>query len=341
VKEISCNSGLLSQYSKKLLVRLVLLSGLISLALIVLLGVKADWSELFSTLRWEWLGAAAVMLIVMQFVSGYRLYSLLPETSTVQEGQYLNSVQVMFSFQALIKLLPFRLGEAAFFWVAQKNLGLSFRENLGVFLSFRIWDFRIVSLSFLLFGGLLFRDKVPWGQTAFIMVGGFGAFMFFLSSHKLTRLGEMAFRCLYRLASFKWADRFADALAEASASLKAMKSVRGSMVTGVLSGAVWLVYFVVFYSLFNCVGVPIGWAEAIVVVSGMILVGILPIQTIGGIGLLELGQASLLVLAGLSPTMAASKSLAVGALFLGLSLAVPALLAGIFVLRGDRAVVPQ
>ena len=336
VKDTNETTGFLSQYSKKLLVRLVLLSGIVSLALIAFLGVKADWNALFSTLEWEWLGMAAVTLASMQFVSGFRLYCLLPETSASRNGQYLNSVQVMYSFQALLKILPFRLGEAAYFWVAQKKLGLAFKDNLGVFLSFRIWDFRIVALSFLLFGGLMLQDKVPWGQTLFGVVGAFGVMMFLLSSHTLARLGELFFRGLFKVVPFRWANKAADALADAAVTLKAVKSVRGSVVTGLLSGAIWLLYFFVFYSLFNCVGVDIGWAQAIMVVSGMILVGILPIQTLGGLGLMELGQASLLVLAGLSTTMAASKSLAVGGLFFGLCLVVPALLAGFFALFDRR-----
>lgn len=333
MKEPPDNTGFLTQYSKRAFVRLVLLSSVVSLAFIVLLGGGADWSELFSTLDWGWLAIAAGALTVMQFVSGYRLYCLLPAGPAARRGQYLNSVKVMFRLQALLKLLPFRLGEAAFFWMAQKELGLSFRENLGVFLCFRIWDFRVVSLSFLLFGGLMFRGGGGEGQPVFIMVGAFGALMFFLSSHKVAVGAAMLFRCLHSTLSFHWADRAANTFMEAAASLKSMKSVRGSVVAGGLTGAIWLIYFFVFFSLFNCVGVPVGWSEAVAVASGMILVGILPIQTIGGIGLMELGQASLLVLAGLSPSMAASKSLAVGGLFLGLCLAVPALLTVLFALR--------
>lgn len=341
MKNSTSNLGMLSQYSKKIFVRLVFVSGIVSLALVVFLGAKADWSELFSTLRWGWLVCAVGALAVLQFVSGYRLYCLLPKAAATRSGQYLNAVKVMYSLQALIKLLPFRLGEAAFFWLAHRNLGLSFQENLGVFLSFRIWDFRVVALSFLLFGGLLFQDKVPWGHSVFLVAGVGGVLLFSLSSYRLVRLGEEVFRCCHRLTSFNWADRCAQSLNEAAASLEKMGSLRGSAVIGMQSGAVWIVYFFVFCSLYNCVGVPIGWAEAVVVVSGMILVGILPIQTIGGIGLVELGQASLLVLADIPPSMAASKSLAVGALFLGLCIAVPLLLTGIFTLCGKRAVAVQ
>lgn len=312
--------------------RLVAVSVVGSLCLIAFLSMNADWKDVFSMIDIMWLAKAVVAMVLLQFLSGARLYNLIGGQDGRIEHPFFKSVRVMFVFQALLKLLPFRLGEVAFFWIVRKELGTPFRDNLGVFLNFRIWDLRIVAVSFLLFGGLLLRDKFAWGQTVFWIVGGFGVMLFALSSYRLVWLGELFFRSLHRSLPVLKAQtgKIADVLGESAGNLKEGNSLRSSVVTGLLSLLVWGVYFGVFYSLFQCVGIHIAWPMAVIVVSGTILVGILPIQTLGGIGLLEMGQASLLTLAGLSSSVAAAKSLAVGALFLGLCLAVPGALYFLF-----------
>ncbi|WP_319543130.1 lysylphosphatidylglycerol synthase transmembrane domain-containing protein [uncultured Pseudodesulfovibrio sp.] len=319
------NARFLSQFPKKTFLRLVLLSVLVSLVFVGLLGIGADWENIDFSVDGSWLAGAVVSMILLQCLSGYRLYCLLlPQPQPVRHP-LANSIRVMFLFQALLKLLPFRLGEAAYFWLMQRQLGTPFKDNLGVYLRFRIWDFRIIAMCFLLFGGLLLRHRVPWGDAAFLVVGVFGVALFVISSFRLVRFGEFVFRKLHGMIPFfQWTEGVAKTLAESAYSLEHVKNMRGSIMTGVQSALVWGMYFAVFYCLFKCVGIPIEWPVAVLVSSGSILIGILPIQTLGGIGLMEMGQASLLVLAGLSPSIAAGKSLTVGALFFGLCVVVPA-----------------
>ena len=310
----------------KLFLRLLALSCLVSLAFIAVLGFKADWDAVFSGLDARWLAAAVAAMVLLQFISGYRLYRFLPGARQDGEGQILKSVKVMFLFQAAIKLLPFRLGEAGFFWLSKRYLDMPFRDSLGVFLGFRIWDLRVVALSFLLCGGMLLGDAVPGGKPLFAVVSAFGIGVFMLSSARLIRLAEYCFRAVFRITSFVWSQRLAASLSEAARTLDQCRSFMNSLANGVLSIVTWITFYAVFHCLYRSLGVDIGWNATIMVVSGMTLVGIIPIQTLGGIGLLEFGQASLLVLAGLTATEAAGKSLAAGALFLGLCLGVPALL---------------
>lgn len=316
--------------SKKLFLRLLAISCLISLGFITILGINADWNTIFAELKPHWIGAAIAAMIFLQFISGYRLYQFLPSQETSSPSPILQSVKVMFLFQAILKLLPFRLGEAGFFWLSQKHLTLPFKDALGVFLGFRIWDLRVVALSFLLCGGMLLQDTVPWGKTVFIIVAVFAISVFMLSSIKLICLAERIFRTTYRFFSFDWINKLTISLAEAAKNLTESRTFGSSLLNGVLSIITWGSYYMVFHCLYKSVGVDIHWTATIMVVSGMVLIGIIPIQTLGGIGLMEFGQASLLILAGLSSTVAASKSLAVGALFLGLCLGIPALLWLIF-----------
>lgn len=325
------NQQFLQQGLGSIPISLVVGAGVMSLCLVAFLGVKADWGEIFAMVDIAWLANAVVAIAVLPFVSGVRLYSLLGQRISRIDYPLFRSVRVMFLFQAMLKILPFRLGEVAYFWVVRKELGMSFKDNLGIFLNFRIWDLRIVAVSFLCFGGLLMWDKFVWGQIAFWTVVGFGVVLFLLSPYRLVRLGELFFRGLHRVVPvLDRANKVADILGASAGCLKGANSLRSSAVTGLLSLLVWGVYFGVFYSLFRCVGVHIAWPMAVVVMSGTILVSILPIQTLGGIGLLEVGQASLFKMAGLPSSTAAAKSLAVGGLFWGLCLMIPGVLYVIF-----------
>lgn len=317
-------------HARKQFIRVFSISILFSLLFIAALGYNAEWDTIFSDLDAQWLTAAACGMTLMQFVSGYRLYRLLPQEKVTNKRPLYNAVRTMFCFQAIIKLLPFRLGEAGFFWLTRRFLELQFKETLGVFLSLRIWDLRIVALSFLLFSGLMLQDAVPWGRTVFIIVSIFGISVFMISSIRLIRLAEFISRTIHRLLAFKWADKLAASLSDAAETLVREKSFLKSLSNGFIAAFNWSCFYVVYYCIFKSVGVDIAWPTAVMVMSGMILVGVIPIQTLGGIGLVEFGQASLLVLAGLSTTMAATKSLAAGAIFFGLCMVVPAGLTAVF-----------
>jgi uncharacterized membrane protein YbhN (UPF0104 family) len=93
-----------------------------------------------------------------------------------------------------------------------------------------------------------------------------------------------------------------------------------------LTVLVWSAYFGIFFCLMHGVGMDIDPVSAVAIVSGMTLVSIIPFQTIGGLGLVEIGQASLYVLAGYSAAEAATQSLAVSGLFLALCVVVPSLM---------------
>ena len=320
--------------SRKLFLRLLGVSCLVSLVFITVLGLNADWQAAFADLDTSRLAVAAGIMFVLQIYSGCRLFLLLPREHVTTPAPLLQSIRVMYSFQALIRLLPFRLGEAGFFWLSHRYLGLSFKDSLGTFLNLRIWDLRLVAMSFLAFGGLELHGRVDWGGPLFLMVGVFGLLLFSLSSFRLIRLVECACHLVHRLTSFRWADATANSLNEASGTLLKAKTPWSSFINGVAAMVVWCHIFLLYHFLYASLGVDISWTATIMVVSGTILVGTLPIQTLGGIGLLEFGQASLLVLSGLSTTTAAGKSLAAGILLLGTAVVIPAAMAILFHLGG-------
>lgn len=314
-----------SYISKRAFVRLMVFSFLGSLILITILGLNANWKELVSNLSMPWLIVAGSGLALMQYVSGYRLYCLIPSDSSYSKTLYLDSVKIMALFQILLKILPFRLGEAGFFWLNKKFLRAPFETSLGIFLTFRLWDLRVVASCFLIFGGVVLDERFSWGRPFLLMVGVLSLALFTLSSIRLIRLGEWFFQRVSQITPrLHGAIKISETLSASISHLERLNSLKQNITIGALSFLMWFMYYAVIYSLFRAVGLDMNWYISIAIASGTVLIGILPVQTIGGLGLMEFGQASLLMLAGLSSSVAASKSLAVGLCFWGLCLIAPA-----------------
>lgn len=313
-----------SYISRKTFLRVLLASFLGSLVFLVILGLKADWINLYSDLNILWLMAASLGVALLQLINGYRLFRLIPPNVPHIEGSLSKSIKVMALFQVLLKVLPFRLGEMGFFWLMKKHINLQFKSSFGLFLTFRLWDLRIVAFSFLVFGGGLLNPKYSEGALFFILVGVLGLSLFVLSSARLIKVGEFFLRRASQIIpKYKKFSTLADTLAKTSIHLNHLEGLKTNILVGILSVILWVVYYAVFYCLLRAVGMQLAWHTIIAIASGSILISILPIQTLGGLGMLEFGQASLLILAGIPSSLATNASLAVGILFLSTCLIIP------------------
>lgn len=315
--------------SSKALKKAALISALITVALLGVVVWYTDWDLLWSSLVAAspgWLCASVVLMIVLQFAAGLRLAYLLPTDTHQPKAIFGKSVEISFLYQALIKILPFRLGEAAFFWLVQQKIQTPFERNLGIFLHFRLWDFRIVATSFLVCGGWLVTTRYDKLTPYVIAAALLGSLFFMLSPAFLIGLAEKSFRLSSQIPGCAFLQKGETLLASAKASLAEESTQRSAFVLFLMTLLIWSCYFSVFYCLMLAIGMDVSPFLTVAVVSGMTLTSIIPIQTVGGLGLIEIGQSSLYVLAGLSISEAASRSLTVSALFLLLCLVVPATL---------------
>lgn len=315
--------------NKGRLVKVALCSLLGSLILLGIVFWQADWDLLITSLSncsLSWLAGAAVGLVLTQFVSGLRLAFLLPREDGAVLPVYGAAVEVSFLYQVLIKLLPFRLGEVAYFWLGKKKLNASFDRNISVFLRFRLWDLRIVAISFLTCGGWIVATQYAWLRGYIVVAAVLGMAFFMLSPANILGILEKIFHLLKRLPGFGFLHHFSEIVAQAIAHVNDAEHQVSELTLFWQTILVWLCYYTVFYCLMQGIGMEVSVMLAIAVSSGMTLISIVPIQTIGGIGLVEIGQSSLYMLAGLPTSEAASRSLTVSALFLGLCILIPCLM---------------
>ncbi|WP_338667706.1 lysylphosphatidylglycerol synthase transmembrane domain-containing protein [Pseudodesulfovibrio methanolicus] len=314
------------------LVKMVLFSLLGSVVLLAVVAWSADLGllrQLLSHVDRFWLGGAAACMVVLQCVSGLRLATLLPDAEGRSGPMYASAVEVAFLCQALIKILPFRLGEVAFFWLAKMKLYAPFDRTLGVFLRFRLWDLRVMAISFILCAGWVAMRQYAWLKVYIGVAGILGVAFFLLSPVRILSLADKVFRFLTLLPGLGFLRSFSEMLEKAVARFDEEQTVSGTTLL-MQSVVIWAWYFIVIYCLIQSLGIAVGPVAAIAVASGMTLVGIVPLQTVGGLGLVEIGQASLYMLAGLPVAEAASSSLAVSVLFLMLCIVVPGAMWALF-----------
>nr|WP_321258469.1 lysylphosphatidylglycerol synthase transmembrane domain-containing protein [uncultured Pseudodesulfovibrio sp.] len=302
-----------------------------------LLGIviwNADWDLLqdsFIHISLPWFIASACFMVAIQLSAGLRLAHLLPDENGAVLPVYGAAVEVSFMFQALIKLLPFRMGEAAYFWLAKKKLDASFEKNLGVFLRFRLWDLRIIAISFIMCGGWIVVTQYTWLKVYVCIAAGLGVAFFMLSPKRILGLIQKVFKLAALLPGLSFLRHFTEVLDRSVVRIDEDEHKVSELTLFWQSLLIWSCYYGVFYCLMRGIGMEVSVVLAIAVSSGMTLVGIVPIQTIGGLGLVEIGQSSMYVLAGIPAAEAASRSLTVSCLFLSLSIVIPLCLWGCFV----------
>jgi uncharacterized membrane protein YbhN (UPF0104 family) len=328
MSEDKANKALEAKLDKRRLIKPVVISLLGSIALLAGVAWNADWKLLkasLSSVSPLWLARAAVCLAILQFVNGIRLALLVSDKKKSALSVLAPSIEVSFLCQALIRVLPFRLGDLAFFVIANRKLNTSFEKNLGLFFRIKLWDLRVVATSFLICGGWVVAMEYASLKPYVVGAALLSCVLFMLSPvrilYPITKLvGVLAL--LPGLGGFR---HFSELLERSISSLKEEKHSLSEWILMLLTSAGWCIYYGTMYCLMQGLGMSIDLILAIAVASGMILISIVPIQTIGGFGLTEIGQSSLYLLGGLSTAEATSRSLAVSVLFLGLCLGVPAL----------------
>jgi len=308
-------------------IKLVAVSGTCSLLLLGGVAWTADWTLVkssFATVDFDWLMAAAFFMVIVQFAAGLRLATLLPDPKGNTDCALFGAVKVCFLYQAMIKLLPFRLGEVVFFGLTKKILGAPFDRTLGVFLRFRLWDLRVVTISFLTALQFILSAQYEWLKTYAVIAAILCTILFVLSPQRIFATVNKILLVLTLVPGLKFLRAFSEVLEQATSHMDKEKNKVSEWTLLWQSVLLWGLYYGVLYCLMRGIGMEISIPLAITVASGMTLVGVIPIQTIGGLGLVEIGQSSLYVLAGISVAEAASRSLSVSMLFLGLCVIVPA-----------------
>ena len=207
-------------------------------------------------------------------------------------------------------ILPARTGEISYVYLSKKLHNVPTGEGIATLMMARFFDFITISLIF--FVSAIFIQDLPDIVSKIIwVIAGLLAFVLLLFL-ALVFFGEIFVDIIRRVANGINALRFSSVQYllrkgdENAQSFKFMKSKKLFGCVFVISIAVWCSHYSMLYILAKGMSISLAFWYMIVAITFVFFITILPIQTIGGFGIMEGGWALGFIVMGLSKEIAIS-----------------------------------
>ena len=268
---------------------------------------------------------AFICLHILQFVSVYRLLYSLPPLDIKRKKALEEAVKLTYFQQFLARVLPLRLGEVAYVFMIKKLLKVNIAGNLAAYSLIRICDLRIIVGSFVLTAVMnrsLFNLETYLEHSIAYFICGvicsaivFPLFYMRLSVELLKFLNlklSNKNKALYKIYLF---------VEDIYASYKKSIESTSYFVHGFLSFLNWALAYALFGFVYMSLNLYLPPSVVILFTSALILLTILPLQSIGGLGIGEAGLSGLLVLYGFQSVDAIATGFSVGIIHTTLSIA--------------------
>ena len=207
-------------------------------------------------------------------------------------------------------LLPFRTGEASYVYLVRKTKKISGSEGLASLLIARIFDMIVVSLFFLT--SAVFIQSVPsLMKQAIVAIAVFLGFLIiilfmliFLKDTLLTLIRSICIRI--GIGNSRITLFFLEKAASVVTYFNVMKSKRRILGIFLLTLLIWSLLYSMPFLLFKSIEVDVGLAKSIMGNTFLELSSILPIYTVGGVGVVEGAWSLAFISLGISTQIAIS-----------------------------------
>ena len=281
----------------------------ISLALFGLVATRLDAASLAAaaaSFSWPLVAAGALLLASSFLPDSLRLY-LFAE----RRGGYATAMRVSAWHGLWLIVLPLRLGEVAWVVAMRKAYGWNPATAVVCALVLRLLDLAVVAAVLLAAMPAALgpgRDETPLIAAAAVIVCGLA-----LAGIATLRvwLGLSARLVIATGRPRGWRLRMLRHLLQGRRWLNSVHH-RRTLLLGLLPTALaWTANFAGYWLLCQAVGLPVAVIEVLFATAGSILLTSLPVQSIGGFGLLEAGLTGILAWLGAPAATAALAALAI------------------------------
>ncbi len=249
-------------------------------------------AEYLKSVRWEWMGAAAFSYCLTYPARAFRIYYL---TRNSGNHSFFKTQRICFRHQFYSRIIPFKVGDLSLVYLLKK-IGVSVGEGGAVLLLIRLFDGVIIILSFLVCNYFVNMDVIPPWILLLILVLTVSAV--FLTPVLLAR-------------GSRWLKKLPNKLYHAIEQIRFMltQSVatpKNFLVMGLTSLVMW---FFVYFSMHGVVlafSQKVSFFETVVASFLASAAAFLPINGIGGFGMVETGWTLGFTLLGMERTVALS-----------------------------------
>lgn len=281
-------------------------ASIISLTLLALVVMKADLSEVQGMLKglsFSALGFAIFFLFMEGIITALRIWLFAGRKTCISPALRANAWYVL-----LLVLLPARLGEVAAVVIFERYLGQKYGAAAMSIMTQRLYDVIVLGTFFLiaLLGIGVFLDT----NTLMIIGAVLVAFSLFVlvKLDKILTITVLIFgkKNIRKSGISRKIGRLL-----LQARMYARHNLKGCDVplALLLSAGKWICNLGALVFLFQAIHLDLSFLQGIITAAAYNFLAIIPLQTIGGIGVGEAGLALILAGMGITASMAAGASL--------------------------------
>lgn len=276
-------------------------AGGVSCALLILVILQMDIDQsaaMLKNISWPLVAAAFLFLILEGIATALRLWLFAQQRPCLSDALKANAIYVL-----LLVILPARLGEVAAILVLKHHLQQKYGAAAMSIIAQRLYDIMILGAVFLiaLLGLGDFIDRTMMAVLAAGLIGF--SFAVLMRLDLFLTLAALMFRktpkTLYRF------------ILQARSYSRHNMMARDVPLALILTTLKWASNLSALVFLYMALHLQLDWFENVTVAAAYNFLAIIPLQTIGGIGVGEAGLALLLVGMGLPAGIAAGASLIV------------------------------
>ena len=276
-----------------------LMSIIISLIAITAFISYLDYESLkksFQKIDYFWLLISSLLILFSTLASSLRLDVLL--TSKFEVSRW-TTFKLTINYGAYIVLLPARLGDVLYGWVLNRKLDIDLGSVFGIIVTQRIFDLFVVGVFLLFSTVLMVIDQMfIFDYVVFIALFlGFSVALFINMDGIISRIlflfkGQYFRSSKYGRPILRTGFQFRSWIS----NLKSPKAIFSIMF---LTFIEWVFNFISIALVPLSLGIDIGIPEILFVATFVNLIGAIPLPTIAGIGVVEVGLTGLYLLVGM------------------------------------------
>jgi len=243
---------------------------------------KLVYLKLSSLNFYEWVLSIAAQALIF-FFRARRYGAILPIQSSLRTHALLN-LAIVHSFY--LTLLPARLGDVYFAALAQRYAGVSKSMGFSILLFVRLYDVIFLALLVLLlvsiYNTLILKQYIIY--VVLVIISGFLMVVFFT---RVLKIIISIFVFLEKITNINACGVIADNFFRVILELSNNKSVFVHIFTFLLTALCWGCLIGIYWVLLTAFGVADAWLVALLLVVLSNLVLLIPISTVGGLGVSE------------------------------------------------------
>ena len=283
------------------------IAGAVSLLLFALVAAQLDAAALAAAqISWPLAGAGLALLFGENLIAALRTHLIAD-----RRGGFVAALGVTAWHAVWLLVLPARLGEVAWVAVMRRTYGWSTATAVACALVQRLLDVAAIAACFLL-STLMVVGLSGDGVWPLVALTAGVCLLALVSALNLHLWLRLTVRLIVGIGAPRgWRRRLLRHLRQGRRWLESASHRRTMRLCLLPTALLWMTVFIGFWLIAQAVGLDVALIELLLAAAGGSLATALPVQSIGGLGLMEAGLTGILAWLGAPAASAALAALAI------------------------------